>query len=299
MRLKDRQIEVFQAVMECGTLTAAAERLCISQPSVSRTLSRFEQVAGFKAFELKSGRLKPTEGAKIFYAEVLKVRQGNKYLSSVAKEIGSFRKGYISIAVLPALSHSWIVQAVKEFSMRYPDIQLSILEKASKDILESINTQRIDLGITIFKSESEAVQNRKIASIESVCILPKPHPLAKRKYIELSDLKNEKFIGLVNTERELVLSHQHLLSSAEGNSINISLNASSMPMACYLVAENHGVSIISSVAAQEYSHLNIAVCPLKPKDIRPVYLLKSSNRDYFPLVDVLETMLLKQLRANK
>jgi DNA-binding transcriptional LysR family regulator len=299
MRLKDRQIEVFQAVMECGTLTAAAERLCISQPSVSRTLSRFEQVAGFQAFELKSGRLKPTEGAKIFYAEVVKVRKGNEYLTNVAKEIGTFRKGYISIAVFPAISHSWIVQVVKEFSNSYPEIQLSILEKTSKDIVESINTQRIDLGISMFKSDSDATSNKRISSIENVCILPKSHPLAEKKYIQLSDLKNEKFIGLVNSERGPILSHKQLFSLTESNNINISLNASSATMACHLVSENQGISIISSVTAQEHSHLKIETRHLKPKEIQPIYMLKSINRDYFPLIEVLEKMILEKLQEKK
>lgn len=299
MKLKDRQIEVFQAVMECGTLTAAAQRLCISQPSVSRTLARFEQVAGFQAFEHKSGRLKPTEGAKIFYSEVIKVRKGTDYLSSVAKEIGSFRKGYITVAVFPALAQSWIVQAVSDFSNDYPEIQLSILEKTSKEIVESVNTQRVDLGISMFKSDSDAVQSQKVSSIEHVCVLPKSHILCKKKYIQLCDLTSENFIGLVNSDRELILSHKHMLSLTKGNNININLNASSAPMACHLVSENRGVSIISSVVADEYKHLGIEMRPIKPKETHPVYILKSTNRNFFPLVDILENMIQTKLQANE
>src|SRR5262245_3710426 len=90
MKLRGRQIEVFQAVMEANTLTDAANRLCISQPSVSRILARFEQLAGFRAFEHKGRRLIPTAAAKVFYDEVLRMQRGIDHLNRVAEEISNF-----------------------------------------------------------------------------------------------------------------------------------------------------------------------------------------------------------------
>ena len=274
--------------MECKTLTAAAVRLCISQPSVSRTLARFEQVAGFKAFELKRGRLYPTEAAKLFYREVVKVRKGTDYLSSVAKEIGTYRKGYISIGVYPALARSWIVHALEDFSDSYPGIQLSIIQKTSKEIIESVSMQRIDLGISLFKSDSDAVCNKQIFLDEDVCILPKSHPLCEKKFIQLSDLKNESFIGQLNSERNPIISHKNILLS---HNPAIHLNVSSAPMACYLVSQGQGISITSDVVAREHAHLDIEIRRLKPETRNRVYILKSTNRDFFPLIDLLENMI--------
>src|SRR5687767_7581461 len=153
MKLRGRQIEVFQAVMEANTLTDAANRLCISQPSVSRILARFEQLAGFRAFEHKGRRLMPTAAAKVFYEEVLRMQRGIDHLNRVAEEISNFRRGHVSIAVLPSLSNSWIAGVISQFTQRYPDIHLSIVTRPSKDIIDSVDSKRVDLGISLFESE--------------------------------------------------------------------------------------------------------------------------------------------------
>ena len=288
MKLQDRQIEVFQVVMECKTLTAAAVRLYVSQPSVSRTLARFEQVAGFKAFELKRGRLYPTEAAKLFYREVVKVRKGRDYLNDVAKEISNCRRGYISVGVYPSLSRSWIVNALSDFSNLFPGIQLSIIQKSSKEILEAVAMQRIDLGISIFSADSDELISRPIYTDEDVCILPTGHRLCDKERIKPSDFRNENFIGQLNSERNLIVSHENLLF---GNLASINLNVSSASMACYMVAQGHGISVTSAVVAEEHNYLDIEARPLEPAKKTEAYILKSSERDEYPLIDTLEGMI--------
>lgn len=291
MKLRDRQIEVFQAIIECGTLTAAAERLCITQPSVSRILSRFEQVSGFKSFELKGRRLVPTEAAMIFYREVIKIQKGMNHLNNVAEEIRNFRRGYISIGILPSLSNSWIVDLSKKFSQQHPDIQLSLLQKSSKDITEAIEMQRIDIGISLLKSESEAVKSIQCSSLEGVCVLPKDHVLCEKEFIQVSDLKHEKCISLLNAEQ----SPASALDNEPGiNKINNAahIKTTSALTACRLVAEKCGISILPAIVAKEHSHLDIEFRPLKSSKKKPVYLLKSTNRPYSPSIEVFENLII-------
>ena len=64
-----RQIEVFRAVMQAGTISAAAERLRVSQPTLTKTLSRMEQLTGLTLFRRAAGRLVPTLEARRLMAE--------------------------------------------------------------------------------------------------------------------------------------------------------------------------------------------------------------------------------------
>lgn len=293
MKLRDRQIEVFQAIMECGTLTAAAERLCISQPSVSRILSRFEQVSGFKSFELQGRRLVPTESAKIFYQEVLKIQKGMRHLNHVAEEIKNFKKGYISIGILPALSNSWIIDIIDEFITSYPDIQLSLLRKFSKDIAESIEMQRIDIGISLIKSDSESVHSQKLYDLESLCVLPTEHPLSKKKTITIDDLQGERFIELLDDEQGPTIKFEDsYLSSSLKNTAYLKTN--SALTACHMVAKNQGISIVPSIVAEEHSHLDIVTRKVDAIKSKPVYLLTSTNNHYSPIIDLFEKLLLSK-----
>jgi DNA-binding transcriptional LysR family regulator len=285
MKLRSRQIEVFQAVMEANTLTDAANRLCISQPSVSRILARFEQLAGFKAFEHKGRRLMPTAAARIFYDETLRIQRGIDHLNKVAEEISNYRRGHVSLAVLPSLSNAWIAEVISEFAQRYPDIHLSVITRSSKDIIESVDAKRVDLGISLFDSASETIDCRQFMVMESVCVLPRAHPLCHSRAIQVTDLKGEKLIGLVNSESSPVSSQYTLITGRE--MLDSSLKASSASAICHLVAAGRGVSIVSAVVAHEHAHLPIEVRPLKPRREQPVYLLRSRHRVYSPLVEML------------
>ena len=63
MRITHRHIEVFRALMTAGSVTAAAQALFTSQPTVSRELARLEQLLGMPLFERVRGRLQPTAQA--------------------------------------------------------------------------------------------------------------------------------------------------------------------------------------------------------------------------------------------
>ena len=285
MKLRSRQIEVFQAVMESNTLTDAAHRLCISQPSVSRILSRFEQLTGFKAFEHKGRRLVPTEAAKIFYEETLRIQRGIDHLNRVAEEISNFRRGHISIGVLPSLSNSWIADMITGFAHRYPEIHLSILARSSREIIESVDTRRIDLGISLFEASGEAIDCREFLTMESVCLLPRSHALCSQRSIEIGALKNEKLIGLINSESSPVWSQHSIIATKEF--ARASVKTTSASAACHLVAAGRGVAIVSDIVAHEHRHLALEVRPLKPRRTQPVFLLKSRHRAYSPLVEML------------
>ena len=67
--LSYRQVEVFHAIMMAGSVSGAAERLGLSQPSVSKTLQTMEYDLGYLLFDRIKGRLQPTEEARALLQE--------------------------------------------------------------------------------------------------------------------------------------------------------------------------------------------------------------------------------------
>ena len=85
-----RHIEIFHAVMTSGNLTAAAELLHTSQPTVSRELARFEKVIGLRLFERVRGRLHPTVQGLRLFEEVQRSGTVSTALSARRRGCGSF-----------------------------------------------------------------------------------------------------------------------------------------------------------------------------------------------------------------
>lgn len=87
--MKLTQLNAFKAVVECQTVTAAAERLNLSQPAVSRLISGLEQRIGFQLFIRKGNRLELSDEGQAFYLEVAKVFDAVSGLSQSASSIRS------------------------------------------------------------------------------------------------------------------------------------------------------------------------------------------------------------------
>lgn len=290
MRISARQIEAFLAVMECGTVTAAAERLYVSQPAVSRMLDRFQYEAGFAAFKRKGNKLEPTAAAQVFYYEVKRVYKGLDHLNIIARELQENRRGYLNICVMPALSNSWITSQIKDFLTGRDNVFVSITPKPSRDIIDSVSKQILDLGITSLPSDTQGIDCHSLPPLEAVCILPAQHPLCEKNLITAHDLSGQDFVSLSNIDNSRTRIDQVFENLGVQRKINLeTAQASSI---CHMVASGIGVSVVTRYAAEEYSHLGIQIRPFKPSISFPIYLLKSTHRPYSSLVDELVEQIL-------
>lgn len=98
-----RHIEIFHAVMTTQNLTEAADLLKTSQPTVSRELSRLEQLLSFKLFDRIKGRLQPTTEGLRFFEEVQRSYYGLDRIITAANSIRHFHQAELNITCLPGV----------------------------------------------------------------------------------------------------------------------------------------------------------------------------------------------------
>jgi len=87
MMITSRQLEAFRAIMARGTVTAAAERLGVSQPAVSKILAGLEHEIGYPLFTRIKRRLAPTSEARLLEQEVTRLYHSLERVTEVAREI--------------------------------------------------------------------------------------------------------------------------------------------------------------------------------------------------------------------
>ena len=113
MRL--RHIEVFHAIMRTGSLSKAAELLCVSQPAVSKVLAHAERSAGLTLFNRVHGRLQPTREAELLFSETQKLQANLDSIRDLARNLALQPEGHLRIGCLPSLGLSLIPPAVEAF----------------------------------------------------------------------------------------------------------------------------------------------------------------------------------------
>lgn len=273
--LKIRQIEAFKAVVETGSVTAAALKLSLTQPAVSKLIAHLERSVGMRLFERTRGRLKVTPEAEIFYEHVSQTFAILENLLLVAKEIKSLKRGKVTVVCLPLLCNSWLPQQCVSFASDKPDVSFSIQTQASTRILEWVASGQVDIGLGMVH-EDPRVKSETLAAIEAVCVVPRGHALAARSVITPEDFDGQSFIqtgGMDGTRDKIAALFRTFDIHAQMRFDTIVGSAT-----CSLVAAGAGVSLVNAVSAWEFRHMGYEIRRFRPELRFKIYLLSSLHK---------------------
>ncbi len=261
--LTPREIEIFAAVMLHGTTTRAADALNITQPAVSKTLIQLADKAGFQLFKKNRQRLIPTPEAHMLYAEVKRVFESARSISRAARDIREFRRGRLSICVLPAFGLTLLPSIISSFVQLHPEVAISLDIRSSVTVIQRAGRNQLDIGIGVTSSEeTPSIARRTLASTPPVCVMPAGHPLSRLKVVQADDLDGLDFISLGSGDpmrRQL-----DMLCDERGvkRSMKVEVGLSS---ACIsLVACGAGVSVVDRLSAWMAKDL-----PIEIRDFHP------------------------------
>lgn len=182
-------------VAELGSISKAAAALDYTQPGLSYILNSFEEELGFKLFVRRKTGIKLTDdGKKVlkYCKEILSAENKINDLS-IAKDM--MASGIIKIGAFASALVSFIPKAVKEFSIRYPNINIHIEEYQAENMAEDLKAGRIDIAFIASRpsqSEDEISEGytREHLLNDRICLfMHKDHPLAQYDRIKTSQLK--------------------------------------------------------------------------------------------------------------
>ncbi|MDH3301702.1 MAG: LysR substrate-binding domain-containing protein [Acidimicrobiia bacterium] len=177
MDLKLRHLEVFQAVYETGSVTAAAKRLHCTQPAVSVALANFEQQIGMRLFERSKGRFASTPEADALYLEVERGLLGFARIETKARELRAGSVQHLRIGVDGSPAIPFLPTTVAGFLDDHPDVSIDIQSRPSKDVVDWIGSRLLDLGLVETPLDAPGVQYEAFTQV-CYALLPAGHPLA-------------------------------------------------------------------------------------------------------------------------
>lgn len=283
--ISQRQLEVFRATMERGTVTAAAERLGVSQPAVSKILAGLEAEIGYPLFTRVKRRLAPTSEARLLAAEVARLYHGLERLSDIAREIRERQIGDLHIYSTPALGRTVLPDVLAAFLKKHAQAHVVFHVRSSTYINQKMVDQQLDLGFSMMPFEHPSMVTEELSRAAAVCVLPREHRLTRRKVIRPADLRGERFLSFPLDGRM-----RHLIDAAfEQDRIErrTQIDVYSSAEACALAGRGVGVSIVEPFTARDYEKSGIVIVPFEPKirylfrAMRPRYRKPSLLADAF------------------
>ncbi|MFM9971650.1 MAG: LysR family transcriptional regulator [Burkholderiales bacterium] len=196
LRLQLKQLHQLVAITETGSIRAAARRLLIAQPALSRSLRAMESDLGFALFERSARGIAPTH-----YAEVLVqyARLMDATLQSAAQELRGMQGAADRIArfgIGPYEGYSIAHKAVDRILQKHPDTRVIIHEGGFEELKPKLTNGDIDFifGPGTREPSASGILDEVLAYLHPLVAVRSGHPLARRKQVSLADLANADWI---------------------------------------------------------------------------------------------------------
>ncbi|MGN6419984.1 MAG: LysR substrate-binding domain-containing protein [Pseudobacter sp.] len=183
--------EVFFEVATQLSFSKAAEVLYISQPAITRHIQTLEKNYSTSLFERKGNAISLTSEGKLLLSYVMKARELQRQLTFDMSRQDDLNqaKGSLTLGTSTTITLYVIPPVFSAFHQQHPNIELTLVNRNSENILKALLDHEIDLGITEGKKQLNSVKYQFFISDEVVPVCSARSSLVKRKTIQPEELK--------------------------------------------------------------------------------------------------------------
>lgn len=256
-----REIQLFMEVADQQSFTKAAERTYLTQPSLSKVVKKLEEELQVELFDRSTRHLWLTDAGKVVY------QQGQKSLESLAElkvlldELRNVKTGKIKIGIPPLVGTLVFPDMALKFHAKYPKVWLQLIELGAKRIVNLVEENKVDLGISVLPVNEEKLNVYPLISDEFVVFIYDDHPLSNKGNLAISELKHENFILFSN---DFTL-HDSVINACKENGFepNVSYETSQWDLITELVAAKMGIALLPKSIFYKQNHSNVKMIPIK------------------------------------
>ena len=194
--LSAKQIEIFYEVYKHASMTAAAQSLEISQPSISKTLGVIEKNLNFKLFLRKGKKLVPTHEADDLFEHASVVHSQLKSFNAIANTYKTRSVDFINIGTTPSLAESIIPKIIESYNKIKPEVKFNLINLNSIDLIEDRYKPDIDLTICFNSKNQPISRSTVIKEGNHSLVSPLKYSIADEIY--LNDVAHFPFVEITN-----------------------------------------------------------------------------------------------------
>lgn len=244
--MNDKNYSYFLTIAELRNLSKAAEKLYVSQPSLSQYLNRLENELGIKLFDRSKSPLRLTYAGEKYLEHIKKTLEMNRQILAELDDIKMNYRGKLKIGINTQRGAYMLPDIIPIFRSQFPNIELELRE-GSSDYLESlILKDEIDFCFLNLTNYSDHFSYEHLMHEKIFLAAYKNHPIVKDistsienpTNVDLSIFKDQPFISLMKTQNLSTLVNN--LFGKYGLKQNIAIETSNLTTAMNLVSANAG-----------------------------------------------------------
>ncbi len=249
-----RQLRAFRYAAQLGSISKAAERLSLSQPSVSLQIQALEKELDTQLFERRGPRIRLTPAGQVLLEMALPLVDGMDKLPDLfSARLGEVNSGSLDIAAGESTILYLLPDFVGRFSSDYPQINVRLHNVTGADGLTMLRADEVDFAVGSLIDVHEDLVYHPIFTYDPILIAPVGHPLVQRKHISMRDISP---YGLILPPRHLsTWQIVDLVFRQHNVPYKVVLEAGGWEVIKRYVEIGMGISIVTSICLRGHERL--------------------------------------------
>lgn len=188
-----RQVQLFLAAAEEGSITAAARRMHLTQPALSRQIKALEEELGVELFTRGAHSVALTPAGRVLAEE------GKKLLERaerVVKRVRAEADGEpLRIGYAPSLAGPLLGVALERFSQLHPRVRVQLFDCSSAEMRDGLAQGKLDVVVTVpWEGDTQSVSWTRIRRHEMCLAVAASHAFAGRSKVSLAELDGQRLL---------------------------------------------------------------------------------------------------------
>lgn len=256
-----QKLDYFITIAETGNLTKAAQKLYVSQPSLSQYLKRLEASLGVELFDRTSSPLRLTYSGELYYKYALECRRREENIIKELSDIQEGEKGRLRLGLALWRGSALLPEVLPRYREQFPDVKIELMEGRSAMLRNALLNDEIDVAVmNIPRTMNYEDLVCDVFMEEHIMLaMPEKHPAAQEA-IKLHKGKKgypEIPVGVLNSLPVIMTKHGQNLTYEttrilELNQIKaeVLLETANLTTAINLVAEGMGCTFVPEQGAK-------------------------------------------------
>lgn len=256
-------LAILREVQQQGSLTAAAESLCVTQSALSHSIRKLEERLGTPLWQRQGRSLELTQAGRFLLQLAQRLLPQLEQAETHIRQMAEGRRGSLRIGMECHPCYQWLLKVVAPWLAAWPDVDVDVKQQFQFGGLAALQDHEIDLLVTPDPMHHSGLIFEPVFDYEQVLVVPGNHRLAGADYAQPQDLQGETLITYpVPTER-LDIFTQFLLQAGMAPRAHKSIETTDIML--QMVASGRGVAALPRWLVLEYA---------QRLDIRPLRLGK-------------------------
>lgn len=260
-RLDLYTLQVFLAVLEEGSIAAAAVREHIAPSALSKRLSELERTLDVTLFQRHARGVEPTSAARALARRARALLHQTQDLAAEIQDYSTGVRGRVRIAANLSSIAQFLPAELRRFMDQQPHVQIDLEESVSAGVTRAVLENAADIGVYTQSDDEQGLDIFPYHRDVMAAVIPRGHPLARRKSIAFAEMLDYDHVGMHRGSAANYLFTRE--AAAINRTVRLRFQVTSYDALVAMVRANLGLGIVPVKALSIHATEDLRIIPLK------------------------------------